>query len=272
MSPMVRLRPTARPVRRGAGEVQFGLSPDSGIVLAGLNDPETELLLSLAGTSGTGRDVSLSQRFGVPLDRVEELVAALRGHGLLVDPAAASGSGRHVVSVSGRGSVVEHLRRELTATEVVAVEEPAAQPVPDTVDLAVLCARDAIAPDEGRAWQRARTPHLPVVLRDEEVVIGPLVLPGRSPCLRCLDLHRRDRDSAWPRILTQISSPARELTHAVDAPAGQVSVIASLVSMIALESLAAGSPSGVSWQISLPWPDVRTRVWQQHPHCDCSQL
>lgn len=269
MSPMVRLRPTARPVRRGAGEVQFGLSPESGIVLAGLSDPETELLLSLARTSGTGRDVALSQRFGVSLERVEELVTTLRGHGLLIAPAEASSPERHIVTVSGRGTVVERLREELGSGEILELTAPDIEAGSGGANLAVLCARDAISPDEGRLWQRAGTPHLPVVLRDEEAVIGPLVLPGRSPCLRCLDLHRRDRDSAWPRILTQLSCPPGELPRAVDAPPAHASVISALVHLIALESLTRTSLTGVSWQVSLPWPDVRTRAWEQHPQCEC---
>lgn len=270
MSPMVRLRPTARPVRRGAGEVQFGLSPGTGIVLAGLNDSEAELLLSLARTSGTGRDVSLSQRFGVPLERVEQLVATLRGHGLLIAPADAPSSEGHVVTVCGRGTVVDRLREELGSREIVELTAPDVEPGSGRTSLAVLCARDAIAPDEGLRWQRADTPHLPVVLRDEEAVIGPLVLPGCSPCLRCLDLHRRDRDSAWPRILTQLSCPPGELSQAVDAPPAQASVISSLVHLMALESLTSTSLTGVSWQVSLPWPDVRTRAWEQHPQCECT--
>lgn len=268
MSSMVRLRPTARPVRRGAGEVQFGLSPDSGIVLAGLTEPETELLLSLARTSGTGRDVSLAQRFGVPLDRVEELVTALRGHGLLMTPTDTAAE-RHVVTICGRGTVVDRLREELGSGGLVEFTAPDVQPGSGGTSLAVLCARDAIAPDEGRVWQRAGTPHLPVVLRDEEVVIGPLVLPGHSPCLRCLDLHRRDRDSAWPRILTQLSCPPGDLVHPVDAPPAQASVISSLVHLMALESLTSNALTGVSWQVSLRWPNVRTRSWDLHPQCEC---
>ena len=37
---------------------------------------------------------------------------------------------------------------------------------------------------------------------------GPLVTPGRGPCLRCLDLHRCDRDPAWPALLAQLALPA----------------------------------------------------------------
>jgi len=40
-------------------------------------------------------------------------------------------------------------------------------------------------------------PHL--VVRAEEAigVVGPLVLPGRWTCLRCVDLSKAARDPAW---------------------------------------------------------------------------
>jgi bacteriocin biosynthesis cyclodehydratase domain-containing protein len=264
---MVRLRPAAHPVRRAPGEVQFGLSPTSGIVLAGLTEAECKLLLSLADTAGTARDVSLAERFGVPLHRVIELVAALRRHGLLVGEAAPAPARR--ICVPGRGSVVDLVREYLSAADV-GVVIPAEAAVAAAVDLALVCSADAVAPDEGRVWQRVGTAHLPVVLRDGEVVVGPLVHPGRSACLHCLDLHRRDRDRAWPRILSQIGTPTRDLARAVDAPTAQARTVAALVAMLAQECLATPTAVlGVSWQVSLPWPEVRTRVWEPHPHCAC---
>ena len=38
-----------------------------------------------------------------------------------------------------------------------------------------------------------------VGLRDGTAVVGPLVPPAGTPCLNCVDLHRADRDPAWPR-------------------------------------------------------------------------
>ena len=267
MSPMVRLRPTALPVRRAAGEVQFGMSPAHGIVLAGLTESESELLLSLSESAGTARDVTLAERFGVPLERVVDFIDALRSNGLLVPDTITAGTYR--LCVPGRGIVVELVREHLEATGVDMVVEP--DPTdPGAADLAVLCGRDAIAPDEGAAWQQARIAHLPVVLRDGEVIIGPLIHPGLSACLRCLDLHRRDRDRAWPRILSQITTPTSDLGISVDAVPAHANTVAALVAMLARESLTTEQvATGVSWQISLPWPEVRTRVWTAHPHCDC---
>ena len=46
--------------------------------------------------------------------------------------------------------------------------------------------------------------HLPVVLDEDRVRIGPLVIPGVTPCLTCLDLNRTDWDRAWPALLPQL--------------------------------------------------------------------
>ncbi len=37
--------------------------------------------------------------------------------------------------------------------------------------------------------RRHRISHLPVVIDKERVRIGPVVIPGLTPCLTCLDLH-----------------------------------------------------------------------------------
>jgi hypothetical protein len=53
--------------------------------------------------------------------------------------------------------------------------------------------------------------HLPVVIDQDRVRIGPFVRPGRSPCVGCHDLHRTDWDSAWPALLHQFGHPATSL-------------------------------------------------------------
>jgi hypothetical protein len=46
--------------------------------------------------------------------------------------------------------------------------------------------------------------HLPVVIDEDRVRIGPLVRPGRTPCVTCHDLHRSDWDPAWSAIVPQL--------------------------------------------------------------------
>jgi hypothetical protein len=70
-------------------------------------------------------------------------------------------------------------------------------------DLVVLVATGAIRPDAGEPWLRRGIPHLPSVVQGHRVQVGPLIAGGDGPCLTCLDLHRRDRDDAWPALLSQ---------------------------------------------------------------------
>src|SRR6185369_699944 len=54
------------------------------------------------------------------------------------------------------------------------------------------------------SYGHRRIPYLAVTVRDSTVVVGPLVKPGRSACLNCLELHRRDLDPDWPAVAAQL--------------------------------------------------------------------
>lgn len=73
-------------------------------------------------------------------------------------------------------------------------------------DLVIVAARSP-EPDRAVARQLGHRPHLAVCGSDLGVSVGPLVVPRRTACLRCEDLHRTDRDPAWPRLLAQLSRP-----------------------------------------------------------------
>ena len=68
-----------------------------------------------------------------------------------------------------------------------------------TTDLVVLSDSWCADPRMLRELHAARIPHLPVRVRDGTGLVGPLVLPGVTSCLRCADLHRSDRDAALAR-------------------------------------------------------------------------
>lgn len=302
MSTPVRLHAHARPLRRGDGEVQFGLCPEGGVVLAGLNGAEVELLLGLCSPVSSALLTARGQRQGVEAARVAELLGALDRSGLLVRPMALERSpmpqpdvevGRWAVRaaalasayrlpgdgveqlaaraarkvlVLGRGElgdqVADHLARSGVGRVAREVEE--SQP-----DLVVLVTRTVLPERHGAHWRDLEVPHLPVVVRQHTVLLGPLVRPREGPCLRCLDLHRGDRDRAWPRLLSQLAGePSSEVTtDPVLAAVG-----AGLTSMVIQAHLdGAGVPAGRSWQIGLPWPEITCRRWVRHPRCDCPE-
>jgi len=138
-------------------------------------------------------------------------------------------------------------------------------------DLVVLAAMGAISPDAGEPWLRRGIPHLPLVVQGHRVQVGPLITGGGGPCLSCLDLHRRDKDSAWPALLSQLA-PAGPLR-----PSAPVSLESTLTAMtigaaaMIVHTCLDGQPvsSDLSLELSLPWPNIQNRRWRSHPFCGC---
>ena len=196
---------------------------------------------------------------------------------------AAAGVGRVHCSVAGdvklRHTVPGGVRpadegRGLPAAAAAAVLRAApgtdtAPPGPDECpDLTVLVI-DAPVPDERRrALHAAGAAHLLVDLRVDCGVVGPLVLPGLTSCLRCADLHRQDRDPAWSALAVQLAIGRRY------GPASDVALATVVAGVSALQALAfldGGEPAVLDATVELQLPDwrLRRRSWPPHPDCDC---
>ena len=111
-------------------------------------------------------------------------------------------------------------------------------------DLAVLVGRP---PLELRAsLMREQIPHLAVSADEAIGIVGPLVIPGRTACLRCLDLTRTDRDPAWPLILAQLTGRAPD-PLACDAPLAAAVAAQAAAQALAFIDRAAGGRGGDQW-------------------------
>jgi hypothetical protein len=186
-----------------------------------------------------------------------------------------------VASLLRRSGVAQVLLGEVAADDWDHMEPPdrheasldavtgrlAAGPQPALV---VLTGLDAVDPALGAQWRRRGTPVLPVVLHGVEAVVGPLVA-SHGPCLRCLDLTRADLDPAWPLLLGQLLRPGVGTGRQVDGDTTLVAVAAGMTAMLALAVLDGhGVPPGRSFEVGLPWPQVRQRHWPVHPRCRCA--
>jgi hypothetical protein len=120
------------------------------------------------------------------------------------------------------------------------------------------------------ALVRRQIPHLAVCAGEAIGVLGPLVVPGRSACLRCLDMTRAERDPAWPLILAQLAS------RTADPPACGAVLATAVAAHATAQALAfidrgATAVAVVNGTIELVLPDWqwKRRSWQPHPRCNC---
>ena len=145
------------------------------------------------------------------------------------------------------------------------------------VDLVVLADTLAADPRLVRDLHGAGVPHLPVLVRDGAGVVGPLVIPGLTSCLTCADLHRTERDPAWPALAAQL----REVVGSADRPTllataalalGQLQQIIAAVRGRGLpgeSSAPAPATLNASLEVDVATQAIVARRWVRHPLCGC---
>lgn len=280
MSDRPRLKPWLRPIRRRDDEVQLGID-EHGVILTGIDSAEFGLLCRLDGTLTLTQTFEAAQAAGVPARRWREVLDVLRRLELLVPDLTPSRDvhAAHVV-IDGASPLSDEIALLLGRSGVrrishgrPAVDLVLADPGSDRPDLVLIVGSDALDPRSGDVWRHHHVTHVPVVPLGQTTSIGPVVgghLHG--PCLWCVDLHRADRDDAWPNVVTQVARPATRLVPPAAQPdaieSGLLPFVAGGVVLLALGLLAGQwPPAGISLEVRAPWPRVDHRCWTRHPRC-----
>ena len=169
------------------------------------------------------------------------------------------------VGTERAAGVARAIRR--AAPEARTTDDPTRLP-----DLAVFAGR--ADPVDAAELMRDRVPHL-AVLADEAIgVVGPLVQPGRSACLRCVDLRKAERDRGWPVVLAQAGGalPRDVSPHACDtALAAATAALAVTQSLAFIDRAVSRPPVTANGTLELVLPDWqwRRRSWPPQAACTC---
>jgi hypothetical protein len=115
------------------------------------------------------------------------------------------------------------------------------------------------------AHARGRQPHLAVTMRESAAVVGPFVPATGVPCLNCVDLFRRDRDSGWPQLSARPPGPEP----------GSVATVLAVTAYATAEALAfldGRTPETLGAAVEIAAPGrARRRTWPPHPGCGCAR-
>ena len=303
---IIQLLPGLQRAWRGPSSLQLGVSPRRAAVLDGLTAADVALLgrlvdgvdpVDLTADGGPAELLGLLRQAGAlvparagrsahtllePRHEEREPDAAVwalvhRGSGDGWDLLAARAR-RHVLVV-GTGRVTVAVADALREAEVGGVEvltrlterslrarSGRALGTPPSCVVLV----EPVAADSARATDLVRrdVPHLSVVLREGDVVVGPLVLPGAGPCLRCLDLHRTDLDPAWPGLLAQLLAGPRTVPEE-SLVAGLAGRLAALQVLALVDARSVPAALGATLEVELPDGLAVRRPWTAHPACGC---
>lgn len=249
MAPAIRLRPGVHVVRRDATCVQVGLDPPQR-VLVGADPDNLRFVEGLRHSGHRG-----------PLDPEQtRIVRELGAAGLLEPPAEhAASSGTVAVQDHGFPEAVARLRVLLATTGV----ELATGGVPDLV---VLCSAAPLPRALVDPCLTDGTPHLVVCGTGHpgSLRVGPLVEPGLTACLRCVDAAEAVDDPRRPLIVEQLAVRSA-------APIDQLTVELALAwaARDITSFLRQRAPATWSASVDAHAPVPAPRPWARHPDCGC---
>lgn len=258
MTSSPRLRPHHPVLRRSTESVQFGAGPGGPVELRGGSPALRRLLLGWRDDQSAEALLRRAAAAGVPESEVRSVLAELRRAGALVDAAdldriRAARAGAAVL-ITGDGPLRPGLISALAAAGVGIAG-------PGRADLVLLIGRPGAAPTG---------PHLPVRLVDGMGLVGPLVLPRRTACLRCVDLRLTARDPCWPAVAADL---AGRVGSAGPATVAATAALAAEQALAALDALAGTGPppptlDGVL-ELDLRRGVLHRRPRPPHPDCPC---
>ena len=248
------------------------------------------VLDSVDGFRDVGGVVLAAETHGVPRESAQRAVEALLDAGALIDQsvvkpatvddacwsamwllAGPRGSAdvllasrqRTIVHIEGAGRVAEQLTRSLVEAEQVPVTDDS------TAATLVLVVADQEphreAADEA---MRRGLPFLCVGVRELVGLVGPFVVPGRTACLRCVDLGRAALDRCWT---TLVDSAQASPPHAPSCPPSLASVTAGYAAQELALWASGAMPVCCDRVVEIPHGlgEVQTVSFQPHPHCGC---
>lgn len=246
-----RLRPGVHVVRRDDRHVQVGVDPPARVIA-----PSRPDVLALLDGLRHGRTPTASSAEGT------SLLHALDEAGLLErGPAPAPGSVPGTVAVHTLGLDLGDLDRILVRAGVRllrGVEMPDVQLVAAAAPLP----RSVLDP-----WLGDGIAHLVLAGtgRPGGLRLGPLVEPGVTACLRCVDAHEAGLDPRRPLVVEQLAElPAAPLDPAL---------VAWGVAWAAREVVAfLGGARPLTWSATIDLDPLEpvVRRWERHPDCGCA--
>ncbi|MHC9293307.1 TOMM precursor leader peptide-binding protein [Mycobacterium sp. LTG2003] len=264
---------------RPDGAVQVGWDPRRAVLVrppAGTTQGQLAALLrTLQGGISRSELLTAATKFEFhDTAAIDEVIAALTAAGLLTAPPPPP-TRTASVRIHGRGPLSELLAGALrcSGARVRRSAQPHAAAIPDQTHLVVLADYLIAEPRVVRELHRTGVAHLPVRVRDGAGLVGPLVIPGVTSCLQCADLHRSDKDAAWPAVAAQLRGAVGSANRATLLATAALALRQVDLVIRAVGDAAAQAPEpptlNTTLELDADGYSIVARRWSRHPECPC---
>ncbi|EOM77429.1 hypothetical protein [Rhodococcus rhodnii] len=260
---------------RPDGRIQLGWSPERAILVAPPHGATptgfADFLRTIDGARTRPQLVWDAARLGFDPRATARLLDVLTRAGALLAPAPPREC--PTVRVHGRGPLSDAIAAALTATGTI-VSRSTRYPIDRDARrwrerCVVLTDASVVDPRLVHDLVAAGIPHLHVRLRDGGGLVGPFVLPGRTACLRCVELVRAELDTGWPHLAAQLVDRSGRAT-----PPVVTTTVAVALAQLDLAFRGAADRPPASFDATLEIDDggqrIDTRHWARRDDCSCA--
>lgn len=269
---------------RPDGRLQLGWTPGRAVLLTlpvGVDARAVKSILrAMDGSRSRATILWEASKRGISTSVTEELLEQLADSGFVHTAGTSTAS----VRIHGVGPLSDAVERGLV-TSGTSTRRSRGYRNTDVVrtwnEQLVVLADDVVTdPRLVSDLVRCGLPHLSVRIRDGNGVVGPLVLPGQSSCLRCADIIRSELDPHWLHLSAQLLGSAGHaesaMIHASVALAlAEIDAALSaldLPSVVDLPSAASAASLSSTLEIALRPYRITTRRWPRQISCSCQYL
>jgi hypothetical protein len=268
------LDPALPVLLRPDGAVQVGWSPRRAVLIRPPRGITATGLATLLRAMHSPVAISELQRHcDLSLGELNALLAQLVTAGVATCAARQWPARSASIRVHGRGPLSELLAEGLrcSGARIKQSNQPHAAVTAADADLVVLSDNLVADPRMLRDLHSQGVAHLAVRVRDGTGLVGPLVVPGVTSCLGCADLHRRDRDAAWPAVAAQLRDTVGVADRATLLATAALAL--SQVNRVIGAVRGAESQPPTSLNATLEFDvhagSIVVRQWPKHPLCSC---
>ncbi len=140
----------------------------------------------------------------------------------------------------------------------------------EAIDCAALIAHEAIEPRRYVQWLNRDVPHLALSFEVDHASVSPLIVPGRGPCLFCLEQARVNQDPSWPVLASQLITTKERLDDSASRLfCAGVAIQKILSHLDSVGEFRQTEKELVGYRLNLANGSISEFRWPEHEACSC---
>ena len=140
----------------------------------------------------------------------------------------------------------------------------------EAIDCAAIIAHEAIEPRRYVQWLNRDVPHLALSFEVDHASVSPLIVPGRGPCLFCLEQARVNQDPSWPVLASQLVTTKERLDDSSSRLfCAGVAIQKILAQLDFVGEFRQTDKELVGYRLNLSSGTISEFRWPEHEACSC---